>query len=305
MPACLRGDPGRLRQILTNLAGNAVKFTRQGEVAVRAGLVSQTDAEAVLRFSIRDTGIGIPAEKQGLLFQKFAQAEASTRRQFGGTRLGRAISKQLAEQMGGEIGVNSEAGQGAEFWFTVRLGKPPTGAQTASLPHADMRGAHVLVVDDNATQREVLLAQLAAWGLRAEATPDGPTALQTLERARDAGDPFRAALLDLHLPGLDGASLARAIQADETLQATRLVLLTALGQRSDATRMEGIRFAAYLTKPARQSALFDCLSAVLADRAPTQPVQSRVTRPPRSAGAERASWWPKTTTPISRWRWAS
>ncbi len=278
VPACLRGDPGRLRQILTNLAGNAVKFTRHGEVAVRAGLVSETDAEAVLRFSIRDTGIGIPAEKQRLLFQKFSQADASTTRQFGGTGLGLAISKQLAERMGGEIGVNSEAGQGSEFWFTVRLGKPPAGAQTASLPNADMRGAHVLVVDDNATQREVLLAQLAAWGLRAEETPDGPTALQTLQRARDAGDPFRAALLDLHMPGLDGPSLAQAIQADETLQATRLVLLTALGQRSDATRMEAIRFAAYLTKPTRQSALFDCLSAVLADRAPAQSVQPRVTR---------------------------
>jgi len=189
VPASVRGDPGRLRQILTNLTGNAVKFTHQGEIVVRVGLVSDTDAEAVIRFSISDTGIGIPAEKQALLFQKFTQADASTARQYGGTGLGLAISKQLAERMGGAIGIISEAGHGSESWFTVRLGKQAERERSVA-PPADLRGAHVLIVDDNATNREVLLAQVAAWGVRAEATPDGPTALQALCRARDAGDPY-------------------------------------------------------------------------------------------------------------------
>jgi PAS domain S-box-containing protein len=278
VPAYLQGDPGRLRQILTNLAGNAVKFTHQGEISVQATLVSETDSEAVLRFSIKDTGIGIPAEKQEILFQKFTQADASTTREYGGTGLGLTISKQLAERMGGEIGIVSEEGHGSECWFTARLGKQPEGARTESLPPADIRGAHILIVDDNATNREVLTAQFAAWGVRAEEAPDGPTALEALYRARDAGDPFRAAILDMQMPGMDGPALARTIKADETLKDTRLVLMTSLGQRGDARKMAQIGFAAYLTKPARQSELFGCLSAVMADTAVVQPAQPIVTR---------------------------
>ncbi len=272
VPIYLKGDPGRLRQILTNLAGNAVKFTHQGEIAVRASLVSETDAEAVLRFSIKDTGIGIPADKQALLFQKFTQADASTTRQYGGTGLGLAISRQLAEMMGGEIGIESEEGRGSEFWFTVRLGKQPKGERNIA-PLANIRGAHILVVDDNATNREVLRAQLQAWGVRVEETADGPTALQALYRALDASDPFRAAILDMQMPGMDGAALARAIKADEMLKDTRLVLMTSLGQRGDTKRMEEIGFAAYLMKPTTQSELFGCLSAVLAETATAQPAQ--------------------------------
>jgi PAS domain S-box-containing protein len=286
IPAQLCGDPGRLRQILTNLTGNAVKFTHQGEIAVQASLVSETDADAVLRFSIKDTGIGIPADKQDILFQKFGQADASTTRQYGGTGLGLAISKQLAEQMGGEIGVISPSaslpstslmagnagagGPGSEFWFTVRLGKQAEREYHVA-PPADIRGVHILIVDDNATSREVLIIQFRAWGVRAEETPDGSTALQALYRARDAGDPFQIAILDMQMPGMDGAALARIIKADDTLKNTRLVLMTSLGQRGDARKMEGIGFAAYLTKPARQSELFGCLSVVLADPAPAQP----------------------------------
>jgi signal transduction histidine kinase/DNA-binding response OmpR family regulator len=277
VPPYLRGDPGRLRQILNNLTGNAVKFTHQGEIAVRASLVTETDSEALICFSIKDSGIGIPVEKQDLMFQKFTQADASTTRQYGGTGLGLAISKELAERMGGEIGVNSKEGHGSEFWFTVRLAKQPERERNVA-PPADIRGAHVLVVDDSATNREVLMSQFAAWGLRAEETPDGSTALQALYRARNAGDPFRAAILDMQMPGMDGAELARAIKADETLKDIPLLLLTSLGQRGDARKMEKIGFAAYLTKPARQSELFGCLSAVLADTAETQPVQSIVTR---------------------------
>jgi len=278
VPAYLCGDPGRLRQILTNLASNAVKFTHEGEISVLVSLVSETDDEAVLRFSIKDTGIGIPAKKLGILFQKFTQVDASTTRHYGGTGLGLAISKELVERMDGEIGVISEEGHGLEFWFTVCLDKQPENAQTEALPPADIRKAHVLVVDDNATNREVLITQFNALDVRVEESPDGPSALQALYRARDAGDPFRAAILDMQMPGMDGVALAQAIKSDETLKDTHLVLMTSLGQRGDAKRMEEIGFAAYLTKPARRSELFGCLSAVIENTAEAQPVKSIVTR---------------------------
>jgi PAS domain S-box-containing protein len=277
IPTWLRGDPGRLRQILTNLTGNAVKFTQHGEIAVRASLVSETDTEAVLRFSVKDTGIGIPAAKQGILFQKFTQADASTTRQYGGTGLGLAISKQLVARMGGEIGIVSEEGAGSEFWFTIRLGKQAR-RQHSVAPPASICGVHVLIVDDNATNREVVMTQLRAWGVRAEAAPDGPTALRTLHRARDAGDPFLAAILDMQMPGMDGAVLARIIRDDETLRDTRLVLLSSLGQRGDARKMEESGFSAYLTKPVRHADLLGCLSAALKGTTADQRVQPIITR---------------------------
>jgi len=276
VPIYLQGDAGRLRQILLNLVGNAVKFTHQGEITVRASLVSETDAGAVLRFSIRDTGIGIPVEKQELLFQKFSQADASTTRQYGGTGLGLAISKELAERMGGKIGVVSTEGRGSEFWFTVHLGKLADREHTITSP-TNIHGTHILIVDDNSTNREMLMVQLAAGGMRTEETPDGPTALQALYGARDAGDPFRIVILDMQMPGMDGVTLARTIKSDETLKDTHLVMMTSLGQRKDAQKMEQIGFAAYLTKPMRQSELFGCLSAVLADRTTAQPAQPIIT----------------------------
>ncbi|MEN6448327.1 MAG: response regulator, partial [Syntrophaceae bacterium] len=277
VPACLRGDPGRLRQILTNLAGNAVKFTHKGEIVVRATLVSETGDETVVRFSIKDTGIGIPAQKQEYLFQKFTQADASTTRKYGGTGLGLAISKQLAGMMGGEIGVNSEEGLGSEFWFTVRLAKQPEEAQEKIIPPAEIRGAHVLVVDDSATNREVLTTQLRSWGVRAQEVEDGPAALKALRCAHDAGDPFLIAILDMQMPGMDGAALGQVIRMDEKLNDTHLVLFSSLGQRGDARRMEEIGFSAYLTKPARQSELFGCLSAALAGPASARTAQPIVT----------------------------
>jgi PAS domain S-box-containing protein len=278
VPTYLRGDPGRLRQVLTNLTGNALKFTDHGEIAMRAGLESETEAEAVIRFSIKDTGIGIPAENREFLFQKFTQADTTTTRAYGGTGLGLAISKQLVEMMGGEIGVSSEDGRGSEFWFTARYGKQTEGARMESLPLADLAGKHVLIVDDNATNREVLMAQLQAWGVRSEEAPDGPSALRELHRAKDAGDPFRAAIVDMQMPGMDGAALARAIKADETLRDTSLVLMTSLGQRGDARKMAEIGFAAYLTKPLRRDEIVGCLSLVLAGAAAAEPAPPIVTR---------------------------
>ena len=277
VPSNLSGDPGRLRQVLLNLAGNALKFTHKGEIAVRVSLVSETDAEVLLRFSVKDTGIGIPADKQDLMFQEFTQADASTTRRYGGTGLGLAISKQLAGIMGGEIGLVSEEGLGSEFWFTARFLKQ-VGTAPNLPPSVQLRGAHILVVDDSPTNREILVAQLNAWGTRSEEAPDGPRALLALERARDAGDPFAAVILDMQMPGMDGEGVARAIKSDLTLAQTILVMMTSIGQRGDARHMQDLGFAGYLVKPARQSDLFDCLAAVLAGAAVARPVRPIVTR---------------------------
>ncbi len=262
VPDRLRGDPGRLRQILVNLAGNAVKFTQQGEVAVRAETASETEDEVVIRFTVRDTGIGVPAEGLAGLFDQFTQVDASTTRKYGGTGLGLAISKRLAEMMGGEIGVESRPDRGSTFWFTARFGKPE-GPERPATPRVDIRGVHILVVDDNATNREVLRTQLHTWGARIEEAASGPSALEALYRARDAGDPFRAAIVDMQMPGMDGAALGRAIRLDGTLRDIRLLMMTSQGQRGDAGRAGKIGFAAYLTKPVRRSDLFDSLAAVL------------------------------------------
>jgi PAS domain S-box-containing protein len=277
VPAHISGDPGRLRQVLLNLAGNAVKFTHQGEIVVRVSVEAETDAAVVLRFSIKDTGIGVSADKQELLFHKFTQVDASTTRKYGGTGLGLAISKQLAEIMGGEIGLVSEEGRGSEFWFTAHFGKQAGMARNVA-PPAQIRGVHILIVDDSSTNREILVAQLGSWGMRSEEASSGPGALLALARAKDAGDPFAAVILDMQMPGMDGEGLARAIKSDEALAQTILVLMTSIGQRGDARRMAELGFAGYLVKPARQSDLFDCLAAVLAGAAAAQPVRPIVTR---------------------------
>jgi signal transduction histidine kinase/DNA-binding response OmpR family regulator len=271
VPAHLRGDPGRLRQVLVNMAGNAIKFTQAGEIVVRVTVVSETETDALFRFSIRDTGIGISADMRDRLFQKFTQVDSSTTRKYGGTGLGLAISKQIAALMGGDVGVESpskslsagDGGPGSEFWFTARFRKQSDVGRNIT-PLADIHGTHILVVDDNATNREVLKAQLAAWGVRSEEVPDGPAAMHALHRAHGAGDPFRAAILDMQMPGMDGIALASAIRADVKLKDVYLVLLTSMGKYGDAGKMEEAVFSACLTKPVRQSDLFYSLTAVLA-----------------------------------------
>ena len=261
LPARLRGDPGRLRQILTNLAGNAIKFTAQGEVAVSADLLALDEKAVTVRFSIRDTGIGIPAEKLDLLFQKFTQVGASTTRKFGGTGLGLAISRLLVELMGGEIGVESEMGAGSRFWFSVRL--PRQADVGPVVVPASLEGARILVVDDNASNRLLLQALLRTWGAEPEMAANGGTALEKLQAAQACGQPYRIAILDMQMPEMDGAELGRRIRADACYSDLRLAMMTSLGQRGDARRFESIGFDAYLTKPVRQSDLADTLALLL------------------------------------------
>ncbi len=265
-PSDLRGDPGRLRQILINLTGNAIKFTAQGEVVIRVNVVSETPAEVRLRFAVRDTGIGIPSDKLGRLFAKFSQVDSSTTRQYGGTGLGLVISKHLTEMMGGEIGVQTELGQGSEFWFTVRLAKSPARAPGPAPAPAGFRGVRVLVVDDRPINREILLVLLTSWGMRPVEAADGPSALRALTQAQAAQDPFAIAILDRQMPGLDGNSLGRAIRADPNLKDTRLIMLTSLGQLGSDQPAAVTGFVATLTKPVRRQELREVLEAILSGK---------------------------------------
>ncbi len=259
----LRGDPGRLRQVLTNLVGNAIKFTNQGEVALQVTCLSATDQESELRFSIRDTGIGILPEKLEQLFTKFTQADNSITRQYGGTGLGLAISKQLSELMGGEIGVQSTPGSGSEFWFTVRLERQSGRAPQMASSSPNLERVRILVVDDNATTRGYLSARLAAWGLRPAEAQDSTSALQTLITACEQGEPFAIAVLDAQMPGMDGVALGQAIKNDQRLAGLALILISPIGARLNARLFEQVGFIGTLNKPVRSSDLYNLLLATL------------------------------------------
>jgi PAS domain S-box-containing protein len=252
-----KGDPGRVRQILTNLVGNALKFTEQGEVAVRYERVGELEDRTQVRFTVTDTGIGFSAEQQGNLFNRFTQADGSTTRRYGGTGLGLAISKQLVEMMGGEIGVESALGEGAAFWFTLDL----DNAEVYSPPcqTADLHQQKVLVVDDNATNRQLLDEVLNAWQVEHKLVASGPAALQVLNDAAGEDRPYNIALLDMQMPGMDGARLGALIRDDAQLADTRLMLLTSQGQHGEAKKMHDAGFAGYISKPINQSELYNAL----------------------------------------------
>ncbi len=275
LPPVIRGDPGRVRQVLTNLVGNAVKFTERGEVVVRVGVVDDRDDEVTIRCEVADTGIGLPPERRDRLFEAFSQADASTTRRYGGTGLGLAISARLVELMGGTIGVDSEEGTGSTFWFTARLAKGSELVTRLPSPRSDLAGLRVLVVDDNATNRDVLEQMLSAWGIEVATAESGAVALHLLRDAAGRQDAVDLVVLDLNMPEMDGVGVARCIAEDPSIAGVRTVLLTSSAQRGEAREARGAGVDGFLAKPVRQSHLYDCLATVMGDRDRVAPLVTR------------------------------
>jgi signal transduction histidine kinase/DNA-binding response OmpR family regulator len=287
VPDYVQVDAGRLRQILLNLLGNAVKFTLAGEIALNLQVLARDSESTTLRFDVRDTGIGIPEDRLHTLFAAFSQVDTSTTRRFGGTGLGLSIVKRLAEMMGGEVGVQSEEGVGSAFWFTARLGVSFVEAGSPGSAFGAMtRGQRVLVVDDNHTNCKVLTGQLRRLNMEALCVNSAEDALSQMRTQHAAGKPFEVALIDHQMPDCDGTELGHRINADSTLNSTRLVLLTSSGQRSDVTRFEELGFAGFLLKPVALRELAACLEIVLSGNAKdwhsrTQPIVTLAKLPNR------------------------
>jgi signal transduction histidine kinase/DNA-binding response OmpR family regulator len=267
IPQWLRGDPGRLRQVLTNFLSNAVKFTEHGEVVLRVEKIAADEMHTRLKFMVCDTGIGISKEAQANLFAAFVQADSSTTRRFGGTGLGLAISRQLVSMMRGEVGIESEPGAGSTFWFTAELENQTdqvAGQTNAEREHGELTGTRVLIVDDNETSRLLMVQQTTAWKFRPHCVSGGKEALAELRRAALAGEPYELAILDLVMPGMDGLTLARNIKADASIAATRLVMLTSWQSRVEPATLEAAGIQAYMVKPVKQSQFYDCLATAMA-----------------------------------------
>ena len=281
IPDALIGDPGRLRQILLNLGGNAVKFTSQGEIVARVEIESATEQEVLLHCSVSDTGIGIPHDKQEQIFESFAQADGSTTRHYGGTGLGLAVSEQLVGMMDGRIWVESEPGAGSTFHFTGRFSRqkePKT--QLLSPEPVDVRGLPVLVVDDNATNRRVLEEMLTNWQMKPTAADSGRAALTAMKQARNAGEPFSLVLLDVQMPEMDGFTVAERIKQDPQLDGTTIMMLSSVSQRGDIDRCRELGIATYLTKPIKRSSLLEAITNVLGMRPSDESPGPMVTRRP-------------------------
>jgi len=265
VPEVVCGDSTRLRQVVINLVGNAIKFTEAGEIAVRVQKQSADGKHCVVRFTVSDTGVGIPEEKRELIFAPFSQADTSTTRKYGGTGLGLTISTRLVEMMGGKIWVDSEVGRGSQFHFTTRLGL--TDAKEVKIgtiaPPEVLRGVHVLVVDDNKTNRRILEGMLSRWEMISVSVEDGQQALDALSGARAAGQPFSLVLTDMHMPKMDGFKLIERIRKRPELATATIMMLTSAGHRGDAARCQELGVAAYLLKPIRQSELREAIARVL------------------------------------------
>jgi CheY-like chemotaxis protein len=278
VPDTVRGDPGRLRQILVNLLGNAIKFTSQGEVVLRVTREAATPQDAVLHFSVRDTGIGIPLDRQQSVFEAFTQADGSTTRAYGGTGLGLTISSQLVELMGGHLWVESEAGSGSTFHFTASLARV-TAPALAVVPDAvDLRDVPVLIVDDNATNRRVLEAMLIGWRMVPTMVASVPEALIALRVAQESHRPFPLVVTDVQMPDMDGFTLAEAIKKDPATAGAAVVMLTSAGQPGDAVRCRALGVAAYLTKPIRRSELRAAIQLALGGQSAERNQPALVTR---------------------------
>jgi two-component system, sensor histidine kinase and response regulator len=274
VPSLLHGDPGRLRQILTNLIGNSIKFTHEGQITVNITLDQEDDAMAMVRFTVTDTGVGIPSDKLNSLFRPFTQVDASITRKFGGTGLGLSISKQLVEMMDGEMGVESEIRKGSTFWFTARFTKQTPDSERQGAAVSDITGLRILAVDGNPANLRVLAGMLEHWRCRHEEVSDGLSALEMLHAAAREGDPFFISITDMSMPEMDGKTLGRRIKDDPALQATKLVMSASIGNRGDVCQFEKAGVAAYLTKPIKQSQLYACLTALASQKGDT-PVSTR------------------------------
>ena len=286
-PWLLRGDPGRVRQVLVNLLGNAVKFTHQGEVAIRVRSESEGERTATLRFTVSDTGIGFQQDRASALFEPFVQADGSSTRRYGGTGLGLTISKQLVEMMGGQIGVESDEGRGSTFWFTAVFEKQPRPSAPVTGVQPSLLGAKVLVVDDSATNQSLVRSILSSWGCRPEESADGNSALAILRQAAQGADPFQIALLDMSLPGMDGEELGRRIAADPQLKHTALVLMTGFGRHSDLARLQALGFSGHVIKPIWERTLREALLALRAKGIGTVAPGEHVAQPPSTIRANR------------------
>jgi len=272
LPDTLVGDPGRLRQVLTNLIGNAIKFTERGEVVLEVKAESLEGSEALIRFLVRDTGIGIAAEKQSAIFEAFTQADSSMTRRFGGTGLGLAIASRLVAMMGGRIWVESTPNVGSSFHFTAKFGVGSSaGRPLLAGDPLILQGVPALVVDDNATNRRILKQMLSNWGLRVSLADGGTAALEILQEAAAAGRSFELFVLDGHMPGMDGFALAERIRQTSEFAGATIMLLTSGGHRGDAARCRELGVAAYLIKPIKQSALFDAVMTALGNTRSGQP----------------------------------
>jgi PAS domain S-box-containing protein len=277
VPQMVRGDPTRVRQVLMNLIGNAIKFTEQGEVDVSASVIQRDGGGAAVQFHVRDTGIGIPEEQLGTIFKEFTQADASMTRRYGGTGLGLAISRRLVALMGGELAVTSEVGRGSEFSFTLTF--PVEAAPQATARAAvSLGGRRLLVVDDNETNRRILRDMLGAEGMAVHEAPRADAGMEALRRASRAGAPYDLAILDAQMPDQDGFTLATAIRADRALAKTRLLILTSAGQRGDGERCRQLGVQAYLTKPIARADLVEAVGTVLAGTASAPGEVDLVTR---------------------------
>jgi CheY-like chemotaxis protein len=266
VPETLLGDPGRLRQVVVNLLGNALKFTEEGEVNVMVDQARTEEDSTWLHFSVQDTGIGIPAEKQSAIFESFIQADGSTTRRYGGSGLGLTICRRLAEMMGGHIWVESTHGQGSTFHFTARFGVAKSSEPSAPAPESSLIDKRVLVVDDNATNRRILEEILRSWRMKPTLAADGHEALSRLEQALVAGTPFSLVLTDANMPEMDGFELAEQVRSHSGVAGATIVMLTSAGKRGDAARCRQLGVATYLTKPIGEAELLDTLLRVLGSR---------------------------------------
>jgi PAS domain S-box-containing protein len=264
VPDVVRGDSNRLRQVVINLIGNAIKFTDQGEVALNIHVDAEEGDNRIIHFTVSDTGIGIPDEKQKLIFQPFSQADASTTRKYGGTGLGLTISKRLVGLMDGNMWVESEVGRGTHFHFTARLKKSEKPLEVGLIaPSQSLQGVKVLIVDDNRTNRRILEGMLKRWDMKSTSVEDGEEALMQLSSAQNVGDPYALVLTDMHMPKMDGFSLIEQIRHRPELSAAIIMMLTSAGHRGDGARCQELGVAAYLLKPIRQSELREAIARVL------------------------------------------